>query len=260
MRGVPRLPQASASSPPAVKSSQVKVVVVLLPFVPVIPMMLPFRNRDANSISPQTVTPAFRAARMGGMSSGTPGLTRTLSAEVQEASWSPPSSSRALRRPSSATCAERPSVRASLRTTSPPRASRKRVSATPLRPAPTTTNRRPDTGSINARSDGLGGTAPPAIPPPDRAPRLPQLQGREADQSEDERDDPEPDDHLRLRPAGQLEMMVQGRHPKDPPAARLERRDLEDHRHRLHDEQAADEDQQDLLLDEHGHGPHGAAE
>src|SRR4030095_7431729 len=51
MRGVPRLPHAKALKPASCSRRPVRVVVVLLPLVPVMPMIFPFRNRDADSIS-----------------------------------------------------------------------------------------------------------------------------------------------------------------------------------------------------------------
>src|SRR5690606_20335612 len=77
---------------------------------------------------------------------------------------------------------------------------------------------------------------------------LSQLQGREREERADERDDPEADDDLRLGPAEQLEVVVDRRHAEDPLPAELEGADLEDHRERLDDEDAADDRQDERLL------------
>ncbi len=58
----------------------VSSVVVVLPFVPVIPMTGFARNRAANSTSLQTGTPRARASRTTGLSLGTPGLLTSRSA------------------------------------------------------------------------------------------------------------------------------------------------------------------------------------
>ena len=82
----------------------------------------------------------------------------------------------------------------------------------------------------------------------------------ERDEREEDRDDPETDDDLRLRPSEELEVVVERRHPEDPLARELERAHLEDHGDRLDDEEPADEDEEDLLLDEDGDGPERRAE
>ena len=51
-----------------------------------------------------------------------------------------------------------------------------------------------------------------------------QLQRGEAEQGEDDREDEEPRDDLRLAPADQLEVVVERRHPEDALARELERR------------------------------------
>ena len=55
--------------------SPVRVVVVVLPFDPVMATIGPGRNCAASSISPMTVSPKRRACTSGGASTGTPGLT-----------------------------------------------------------------------------------------------------------------------------------------------------------------------------------------
>lgn len=72
--------------------------------------------------------------------------------------------------------------------------------------------------------------------------------------SERRGDDPEPDDHLGLRPALLLEMMVYGRHEEHALAGSLETRNLNHHRKRLGDEQAAHDKGDDLGVGKHGDG------
>src|SRR5436190_20206040 len=87
-----------------------------------------------------------------------------------------------------------------------------------------------------------------------------QLQRREAEQREDDRHDDEPRDDLRLAPANQLEVMMERRHAEQAlPTRRLEIPDLQDHRKRLEHEHAADNRQQQLLLDQNGHRAEGGA-
>src|SRR5947209_17198292 len=94
----------------------------------------------------------------------------------------------------------------------------------------------------------------------------PQLQRRETQQREENRDDEEAEDDLRLLPAGHLEVVVQRRHLKEPtpraqpPLRQLEERDLERHRQSLYDVDAADENQNQLLLRQHADGADGPAD
>src|SRR6056297_3028566 len=74
------------------------------------------------------------------------------------------------------------------------------------------------------------------------------LQGRQADQREDERDDPEADHDLRLGPALFLVMMMDRRHQEDALAGALEIDHLNDHRERLGHEEAADDAQNQFVL------------
>ena len=60
--GTPMLPPTSTVNPDFSSICPVSVVVVDLPFVPVIAMTRPFNHRDASSSSPMTGTPAARAA------------------------------------------------------------------------------------------------------------------------------------------------------------------------------------------------------
>src|SRR5438093_12704362 len=68
---------------------------------------------------------------------------------------------------------------------------------------------------------------------PDRL--LAELQRREREQRTHHRDDPEADDDLRLGPAEELEVVMDGRHAEDALAAELEGDHLPDHRERLDD-------------------------
>lgn len=54
--------------------------------------------------------------------------------------------------------------------------------------------------------------------------------------------------------------MVQGRHSEDATAGGLKRYDLDDHRKRLGNKDASDDNKQQFLLDDHGDGAQGAAE
>jgi len=71
--GVPMLPPTSAGTPAAVMISPVSVVVVVLPFDPVMATIGPGRNWAASSTSPITASPKARACTNGGASTGTPG-------------------------------------------------------------------------------------------------------------------------------------------------------------------------------------------
>src|SRR5256885_16700143 len=88
-----------------------------------------------------------------------------------------------------------------------------------------------------------------------------QLQRREAEQREDDREDHEARDHLRLAPADQLEVVVERRHAEQPLSARrLEVADLQDDGERLEEEDAADDRQEQLLLDQDRDEPERGAE
>src|SRR5207244_2915663 len=78
----------------------------------------------------------------------------------------------------------------------------------------------------------------------------PQLQRRQAEQRKDDGHDQEAGDDLWLAPPDQLEVMVNRRHLEHALARELEGRDLDDHRERFDDEDAADNRQEQLLLDE----------
>src|SRR5579872_5696587 len=222
--GVPILPPSCASRPASRNKCATSAVVVDLPLVPVI---------------------ATKGAR---------GATRRLSR--QKSSMSPMISIAAARAffavqcgsgwvsgtPGARTKAEKPRQSASPSSqaaTSAPPASSARAVARPEPPRPNSATLRPlkpATGIIS-----------------------PQLQGREADHGENEGDDPEAHDDLRLGPAELLEMMMDRRHFEDALAGHLERGDLHDDRKRLDHKQAADDRQHDLVLDRDRRGAEQAA-
>src|SRR5213076_2532381 len=86
---------------------------------------------------------------------------------------------------------------------------------------------------------------------PDRL--LAELQRREREQRAHHRDDPEADDDLRLGPAEELEVVMDGRHAEDALAAELEGDHLPDHRERLADEHPAHQHEHQLLAGDERH-------
>src|SRR5713101_5782055 len=81
---------------------------------------------------------------------------------------------------------------------------------------------------------------------------LPQFQRGQRSERKDQRRNPEAHDDFRLAPAHQLEMMVDRGHAKNALPREAERGDLQNHRQRLDNENAADEKEQDLLLEDDG--------
>src|ERR1051325_1339656 len=237
LSGVPMLPPTITFRPAASSIRPMSVVVVDLPFVPVIAMTRPVSLRHANSSSPIVSTPFARAVSNTGCSEGTPGLVTMRSADASVAASWPPSSSatpRALNRPAAA--------KASLvsgSTTCAPRRAASSAAAMPLRAAPTTTTRRPRTENSSTPS--------------------PQLQRCQAEQRKEDGHDHESGDHLRLAPADQLEVVVNRRHLEDALPRQFEGGHLDDHGERLDDEHASDDRQQQLLLDQDGDGAEGPA-
>ncbi len=117
------------------------MMVVVLPLVPLTAITDFSRKWPANSNSPQTGTPAFRAACSHASSGGTPGLRMIRSESRQAGFW--------LRAVPKASVTPRPAIfrRASSRAsggawsvtvTRAPLAARKRHKATPVRARPTT--------------------------------------------------------------------------------------------------------------------------
>src|SRR5689334_2428924 len=111
-----------------------------------------------------------------------------------------------------------------------------------------------------------GAVAIPEPPSPKSETRLPEkeaagikgilseLEGGEADQRQDDGNDPEADHHLAFGPAELFEMVVDRRHQEDALAGHLEIADLDDDREDFDHEQAADDDQHDLMLGGDGDG------
>src|SRR5262245_29207369 len=265
------LPPTSTGRSCARKSSPVSAVVVVLPLVPVIAMTSASIARQASSSSPTIAIPRARTRESAGIVSGTPGLTTTSSAPSNAASGCPPvhsrPPSRSSARASSDSAARSPASDARTR---PPTRRTSRAAATPLFARPTTDTVLP---ASHRRYAGPRPVAPlissssswsqlaAALSIPARIPcRSPELQRREREERQHERDDPEPNDDLRLGPALHLVVMVQRGHPEHAPARELERRDLDDDRARLDDVDPADQRQEQLRLGEHRQRAERAAE
>src|SRR5262249_25473974 len=90
MSGVPRLPPVKVRRPARSKARPTRVVVVLLPLVPVTARIGHPSRRQATSISLQTVTPRSRAAVSSRALEGTPGLGTTRSIPASSGSPSSP--------------------------------------------------------------------------------------------------------------------------------------------------------------------------
>ncbi len=120
-------------------SSPVRVVVVVLPLVPVMARQSASITRQASSSSPMMGTPRARTAVRAGRSSGTPGLTTTSSAPRKASSGWPPAQRATPSRSSARASAVRPSraPESEASTRVPSRRSR-RAAATPLLARPTT--------------------------------------------------------------------------------------------------------------------------
>src|SRR5262245_51512217 len=87
-----------------------------------------------------------------------------------------------------------------------------------------------------------------------------EFQRGEAEEREDDRENHEPRDDLRLAPADELEVVMERRHPENALPRRLERRDLDHDRRGFDHEDAADNHQYEFLLDEQSNCGEGAAE
>src|SRR5215470_2597086 len=203
--GVPMLPPTATGRPPAARISPASVVVVVLPFDPVMATIGPERFWAASSISPITDSPKERACTSGAASTGTPGLTTIRSCPRKVRSPCPPVST-------VMPLSSRTGI--SLRSSSPllvsetetlaPCRFRNNADATPDFPRPTTSTRFPFSSmeAISPRRPRRHGgmlfryCAP--WPRTRRQYRLPQFQRRQREQSEDERGDPEPYDDLRF--------------------------------------------------------------
>src|SRR5208337_1810341 len=89
---------------------------------------------------------------------------------------------------------------------------------------------------------------------------LSQFQRCQRKQRKNQRCNPEAHNHFRLRPAQQLEMMVNRRHLENTFLTQLVGTNLQDHRKCLDNENTSDERQQQFLLDHNGYGADRAAE
>src|SRR5580692_1298807 len=111
----------------------------------------------------------------------------------------------------------------SVATTRAPRRRHSRAAATPLAPSPTTVTRFPE-----------------------RSTQSPQLQARQADEGQQNREDPEADDDLGLGPSLLLVVVVDGGHEEDALARQLERAHLDHDAHGLEKEHPAENAAQEL--------------
>src|SRR6516225_600740 len=261
--GVPMFPPTNVGIPPLASTSPASVVVVVFPFEPVIATIGPGICRVANSISPITGSPDARACSRGGASKGTPGLTTIKSCPRNVRSPCPPvstvipwSRSRGISsRNWSGDLVSETVTRA-------PCSFRNNAEATPDFPSPTTSTRL----SLSSTWKSIFTTQTQghrealkvfSVPPCLRGEidLLPQLQRRQGKQGKYQRRDPEAHDHLRLRPAQQLEVVMNRGHLEDAFLAHLVRRHLQYYRESFNHEHAADERQQQFLLDHDGDGP-----
>jgi hypothetical protein len=80
----------------------------------------------------------------------------------------------------------------------------------------------------------------------------------EAEEGEHDRDKPEANDDLAFFPTTKLEVVVNGSHAKDTFFPGFVATDLEDHRECFHDEDAANDDEHELLLGADGNGAEGS--
>src|ERR1017187_10082577 len=212
----------------------IRLVVVVLPLEPVMPMVRPLRKGAASSTSPMTETPRRRASSSGARSAGTSGESTISSAPSKTAGVCWAKGMWSSRTPGSASSG----LRSVARTRAPSRASNA-AEATPDFFIPTTSASMP-LRFISVSSE---------------------FQGSEREQGQHQPCDPEARDDFRFGPAQRFEVMVDGRHFENAFAvAQLIAAHLKDDGNGFQNEDAADEEQQDFLLDEHGNHGHGAAE
>src|SRR5690606_38643879 len=186
-----------------------------------------------SSTSPMISTPAPRASstvQCGfGWVSGTPGdSTKEAKPDQSSVRRSP------VAMPSPAALATLSGLSSQATTSAPPSTSARAV-AVPEPPSPKRATRFP-----SKERPGIM--------------KSPQLQTGETDEGQDHGDDPEADHDLAFGPAELLEMMMDRRHQEDAAAGHLEEADLDDDRQRLHDEEAADDGEHDLMLGGHRDG------
>ncbi len=136
MSGVPRLPPMKVRRPARSRARPTRLVVVLLPFVPVMATSGQARRRKASSISLQTGMPRRTAAASTGTSRGTPGLGTTSSTPARSCG---PSSPKRSSTPAGAPVTPSAAAgRASATRTRTPRAVSAAATACPVRRKPST--------------------------------------------------------------------------------------------------------------------------
>ncbi len=159
MTGTPMLPPTCTGRLSAARISPHKLVVVVLPFEPVMASVFPFRNLAANSNSPRMGMPNFFTCRSSGVSSGTPGLTTMRSCRRKVSRpWPPvstmmPSSSRA-----GISLASASALRTSETVTCAPCRRRNSAAASPDLPRPTTITFLPLSSMLSSLEGLLYGT------------------------------------------------------------------------------------------------------
>ncbi len=136
---VPMLPATSVGRLSASNTCPSRLVVVVLPLVPVIATIGALQNHDAASISETTGVPRSIAARTSAAVDGTPGDT-TIRSQASETSPCPPNSTLTPTASISSRTSARSGPLSVSRTPAPADASR-RAAAIPLRAAPTTVMR-----------------------------------------------------------------------------------------------------------------------
>src|SRR5690554_349393 len=205
---MPKFPPTATCSPAVRAISPTRVVTVLLPLEPVMATMGALAYWRNRSTSPRMATPACLACWIAGNSRLSPGLTSNWSAWVRK------SPSRGPRRTStwgsSAFNSSSPggAKRVSTTANGRPLPARKRAQDNPVLPSPTTMVSLSD--AIRAMLASYSKRSP-----------LTNLQGGQANQDQHYRNNPKAHNHAGLRPAFQLKVMVQGRHPENTPASQL---------------------------------------
>src|SRR5690606_30843806 len=243
------LPQATASRPAARRIAASIPVVVVLPLVPVTAShtggrSMPWPSHHASSGSPTSGTPAAAAAATSGWSGRRPGEVTTRSVPAGTASGSPPASAPGGR-------SARAAGRASVTVTRAPASTSAAAAASPDTPAPATSTRAPDSSSgliVGSPSRASSPMQPCSSGGPATARRGQPLlvEQPEPERGAHGRQQPEPDDHRGLGPPGELEVVVERRHPEHAAPGGAEHRDLHGHRQHLHHEHAADHHEQQL--------------
>src|SRR5438477_5388888 len=238
--GLPMLPHATASSPPARRQAAIMPDVVVFPFVPVTARYGTRPSPAPSSHPPQIGMSRSRAHLRTSADGGIPGLvTTSVAPSGWGRSWPPArifarSASTVWRSPS---C---PRGRASVITTEAPSFASAPAAAIPATPAPITTARSPENVPLTTSAPRAGSSSSQASPCDEVG-----VEQTDPDRRTEPRDDPEPNDHGELRPASELEMVVDRGHPEDATTEPTERDHLRDHRERLQHEESADDDQQD---------------